>query len=83
MNPAFMALTHWQRNLAANKHTKAAVGSRRKHRNWVKIALLLRQSRALLAGALLFVPPVVPSCCDVKAAIQSREKGNCGLSPHQ
>ena len=39
--------------------------------------------QALLAWALLFVPPAVPSCCDVKAAIQSREKGNHGLSPHQ
>lgn len=53
----------------------------RRYQKAIKAAL--RQSRALLACALLSVPPVVPHCCDVKAAIQGREKGNRGLSSHQ
>lgn len=56
----------------------------RRHRRYQdEIKMALQQNRVLLACALLFVPPVVPICCDVKAAIQSREKGDRGLSSHQ
>lgn len=46
-----------------------------RYQNETKIALPLGQSEAHLACALLFVPPMIPSC-DVKAAIQHRAKGN-------
>lgn len=49
--------------------------SPRRYQNETKIALPLGQSEAHLACALLFVPPMIPSC-DVKAAIQHRAKGN-------
>lgn len=56
----------------------------RRHRRYQdEIKKALQQNRVLLACALLFVPPVAPICCDVKAAIQLREKGDRGLSSHQ
>lgn len=52
--------------------------SHQRYQNEIEMAL--QRGRALLAPALLFVPPVVPRSCDVKTAIQSGEKGNRGPS---
>lgn len=79
MSPETAFMFKLQPFISTHANTAATEGIRTR----LKWPCHCNKSEALLACALLFVPPVVPSCCDVKAAIQSREKGNRGLSSHQ